>query len=733
MRVPAAVTCLALLACKSAPAPAPDKPAAAPAPAAGPALPDTPREPTLETLHGVTINDDYRWLEDGKAPRVAAWSDAQNAVARAALDALPGVEILRTRIRGLITQRPPSVRNFIWRRGTNLFAVRSDPAHKQQPDLVVLDSLKPDANVRVLLDLMALDPTGATAMDWFVPSLDGSMVAVALSQRGSEDGTLHVYDVATGKETGDVIPRVQEGTGGGSVAWTGDGKGFFYTRYPREGERPRADLDFYQQVWFHALGTPESKDTYSLGKEFPRIAEVQLSSSEDGKLTLARVANGDGGDFSLWLRDAAGKWVQVSRDEDGVIDADFGRDGALWLLSKKGTPRRQVLRLPLATPVLARATVVVPQQQGVVEEVVPTGSRVYVVETLGGPTRIRVFDHKGKELTVNVPAPPVSTNAGVQRLDGDDVFFYSTSYTSPLSGYAYRAQGNTLEPTVVRSTPVADFSDAEVVEEVATSRDGTQVPFHILQPRGVARDGKNPTLVSGYGGYGVSMKPYYSDLAHVYLEQGVVQVQAILRGGGEFGEEWHDAGRLTRKQNVFDDFVAVAQRLVELGYTSPDHLAIEGGSNGGLLMGAAFTQHPELFRAVVSHVGIYDMIHVEDSPNGQFNVTEFGTVKDPAQFTALHAYSPYHHVTDGTAYPAILFLTGANDPRVDPMQSRKMTARLQAAHPRGRPVLLRTSAGTGHGQGSPIAEVIAQRVDTHAFVLHQLGVTVKDVSTPAAR
>lgn len=679
--------------------------------------------PVTETLHGVTIRDGHRWLENGQDPAVVAWSAERNARARAVLDGLPGLQILRRRITALMMNRRPSLGGLVWRPGRT-FALRYDPAHRQQPDLVVLGSIAPGAQPRVLLDLMALDPTGGNAIDWFVPSLDGAKVAVSLSRGGSEEGTLHVYDTATGRETGDVIPRVQVGTGGGSLAWAKDGLGFWYTRYPRKGERPAGDLDFFQQVYFHRLGTADSADAREVGKTFPRIAETRLASSADGRAQFALVEKGDGGDYALWLRHA-GRWSQVAREEDGIIDAQFGRDGALWLLSKKDAPRHKVLRMPLANPVLAKARVVIPQQEGILTELAPGRTRVYVVELLGGPSRVRQFDLKGRELPGAIPAPPVSTNAGLQSLEGDDVFFFSTGFTRPMEGLVFRAAKGRLEPTLVRTTPLADFGDAEVIREEATSKDGTRIPMFILQPKGIRRDGKAPTLVTGYGGFGISTQPYYSDLAHVLLEQGVVQVHTALRGGGEFGEAWHDAGRLTRKQNVFDDFIACAERMVQLGYTTPSRLAIEGGSNGGLLMGAALTQRPDLFRAVVSHVGIYDMIHVEDSPNGQFNTTEFGTVKDPEQFKAMYAYSPYHRVKDGVAYPSVLFLTGANDPRVDPMQSRKMAARLQEANPGGE-VLLRTSADTGHGIGSPLSARIAIAVDVDAWLLKALGVEVKE-------
>ena len=318
--------------------------------------------------------------------------------------------------------------------------------------------------------------------------------------------------------------------------------------------------------------------------------------------------------------------------------------------------------------------------------------------------------------------PRSSAAEDLRRLDGDRLSYSVSSFLEPKTGYAYDPVTKSATHTVAGRKGVADFSDAEILEESALSKDGTRVPMFILQRKGTKRDSRNPVVLTGYGGFGISQTPQYSDLAHVRTERGVVQVFAILRGGGEFGEEWHDAGRLTKKQNVFDDFLACARRLIELKITNPGKLAIEGGSNGGLLMGAALTQAPKLFRAVVSHVGIYDMLRVETSANGQFNTVEFGTVKVPEQFKALYAYSPYHRVRDKTRYPAILMPTGANDPRVDPMQSRKMVARLQAADPKAT-VLLRTSGSTGHGGiGAGVKDLVELYTDVDAFLLSQLGV-----------
>ena len=300
-------------------------------------------------------------------------------------------------------------------------------------------------------------------------------------------------------------------------------------------------------------------------------------------------------------------------------------------------------------------------------------------------------------------------------------FSRTPAYLQPPAWFRYDPATRKVTRTALFETSAADFSDAEVVRDFAVSKDGTRIPINIIRRKGTKLDGSNPVLLSGYGGYGISLQPFFSVNNKPLLEHGVVVAIANLRGGGEYGEAWHKAGMLTKKQNVFDDFAASAHYLIDHKYTTAAKLAIQGGSNGGLLMGAAFTQHPELYGAVVSHVGIYDMLRVELQPNGAFNVTEFGTVKEDDQFRALYAYSPYHHVVDGTNYPAILFLTGDNDPRVDPLNSRKMIARLQASGTK-RPVLLRTSGNSGHGIGTALSEQIAAEADVLAFLFSVWGI-----------
>jgi prolyl oligopeptidase len=692
----------------------------------GPSAPSpAAKTPVVTVYHGVKVVDDYRWLESWADPAVRRFSDEQNRRARSVLDGLPAAAPLRKRVGDLLRFPSADFGSIVRKRGT-LFALKTDPP-KQQPVLVALASPDDPASARAIVDPNVMDPKGGTAVDFFVPSLDGKLVAVSLSKGGSESGDVHVYDVATGNPLPDVIPRVNGGTAGGSVAWNQDGSGFYYTRYPREKERPREELGFFQQVWFHRLGTPAGFDAYGLGQDFPKIAEISLRTSDDGLFVLASVANGDGGDYAHYLLTPSRGWTRVADFGDRVVGAEFGPDGSLYLLSRNGAPRGKVLRLAPGAANLASAATLLPEGPAVIHEVEPTASLLYVVEIEGGPTGLRVLGLDGKE-RARVPVPPAASVGQVVRLEGDRVLFSSESYLEPRAWHLYDPSDGKPVKTALRRASPADFSDCEVVSETGVSKDGTRIPVYLLQRKNAPRDGSNPTLLTGYGGFGIAMTPNFSEARKAWVEQGGVWAVAILRGGGEFGETWHRAGNLVNKQNVFDDFVAAAQRLVDAKVTSPAKLAIEGGSNGGLLMGAALTEHPDLFKAVVAHVGIYDMLRVETTPNGAFNVTEYGTVKDPAQFRALYAYSPYHHVVDGTRYPDVLFLTGANDPRVDPYHSRKMAARLQAATGGTSRVLLRTSAGAGHGTGSALDATVSEVADAYAFLFDELGVTYRPVT-----
>src|SRR5215472_12581571 len=336
--------------------------------------PSAPKKPVTDTYHGVTVVDDYRWLEDSSEANVKAWSDAENRVARQRLDALPTRTAAYEQLKKLYAQQ--SARYFgLQSRAGVLFAMKMEPP-KEQPMLVALKSAQDPASERAIIDPNQIDAKGGTEIDFYVPSLDGHLVAASLSKGGSESGDVHVYDAATGKALADVIPRVNGGTAGGSLAWNADGSGFYYTRYPRVGERPAADLDFYQQVYFHKLGTKPEQDTYSLGKDFPRIAEILLNTSEDGKYVLARMANGDGGEYAFYLRGPSGEWVQVTRLADQVPEAAFGLDGNLYLLSRQNAPRGKIIRVPLTRPALANAQTVVPEAKVAIKSVVPAASRL---------------------------------------------------------------------------------------------------------------------------------------------------------------------------------------------------------------------------------------------------------------------------------------------------------------------------------------------------------------------
>lgn len=692
------------------------------------APPATPTRPVEDRYFDQTVRDPYRWLENWNDPSVKRWSDAQNAATRAYLDQLPNHAAILARVTALNLDLAPAYHGLRYRKGT-IFALKDQPP-KQQAMLVRLPSLESVAGEQVLVDPNRIDPSGGTSIDFFVPSLDGSKIAVSMSRGGSESGTVHVHDGRTGARLPDIVPRVNGGTAGGSVVWDEQGTGFYHTRYPAPGERPETELDFWQQVYFHRLGTPASQDRYVLGKELPKIAEIELIGSEDGRFLLADVRNGDGGEHAFYLGGPGLPFQRLSDFADRVVRADFG-PGAIYLVSRAGAPNGKVLRLPLDDPRLAHARVLVPAGATAIEDIAAAGGRLYVQDIVGGPSQVRVFDLSGRP-TGNVPLPPVSMVGERVHLDGDAVALEIQSFTRPAYWARFEPGTGRLVTTALARRSPADYSDIQVLREFAVSKDGTRVPISLLMKRGARRDGRTPTLLTGYGGYGIPQRPFFSATRRLWLDQGAILAIANLRGGGEFGDAWHLAGNLTRKQNVFDDFAACAKHLIDRGYTSPQHLAIQGGSNGGLLMGALLTQHPEMFRVAISSVGIYDMLRVELSPNGQFNVTEFGTVKDPAQFKALQAYSPYHHVVDGVQYPAVLFTTGANDPRVDPMHSRKMTARLQAATTSGHPILLRTNAKVGHGQGSPLSERNALTADHYAFVLDQLGMRFrKPAKTPA--
>lgn len=688
--------------------------------------PATARSDTADSVQGTRVADPYRSLETWDDPDVQAWSDAQNARTRSYLDALAGRDAIKAELTRLITATSPAY-YALQARGEFLFALFFDP-NFQQPMLVKLNASGDPDSRSIVLDPNALDAKGLTAIDWYEASPDGSRLAVSLSQNGSEDGTLHVYDVATGKEIDRPIPRVQYPTAGGTVAWTADGNAFWYTRYPGV-DAPEADRHFFQQVYFHKLGMDASQDRLALrtGDGVPRTGEIFLDNSTGLKNVLASVQLGDGGEWQHFVLRADGSFVKVAKYEDRIVAATMGSDGALYGISRKDAPNGKILRLDAPyTAGFAGARVIVPETEtAIVSEgaqfaLTLTQDHLIVRDIVGGPSQVRVFDHDGGHAS-RIELPPISAVDEIEPLADGDIFYSVSSYTRPRYYARWNARTGASTETRLAVTSPVSFADCEVGREFAISKDGTRVPVNIIRRKGTRLDGHNPVLLYGYGGYGVNMTPaFLGAMRRLWIESGGIYAVANIRGGAEYGERWHVQGNLLNKQNVFDDFNAAAEYMISHGYTSHEKLALLGGSNGGLLMGAMITQHPDLARAVVSAVGIYDMVRVELDPNGSFNTTEFGTVTDPYQFRALYAYSPYHHVSAGTRYPAILMMTGATDGRVNPMHSRKMAAALQAASASDRPILLRTDRNSGHGQGSSLTTRIEEQADQLSFLFDQL-------------
>jgi len=693
--------------------------------AADTGAPPTEAQPVTDTIHNVKVEDPYRWLEDAADPKVKDWAAAQTKRTRTALDAIPDRAAIRDRLATLIKGGSGNWFDFKVA-GTTIFARHADPKH-QQPQLVALGPDLDPAKARVVLDPDTLDAKGGISFDWYEPAPNGRFIAVSLSKGGSEAGDLHIISATTGKDIGDIVPRVQYPTGGGNVAWSADSQALWYTRYPGP-EKPATDRGFFQQLYYHRVGDEPKFDKQILGPDLPRIAEIKLDNRYNQKFLLVSVLNGDGGEVEHFIVDPVkNQATQITHFEDQVRQAVIAADGWIYLVSRKTNPNGVILKLAAGEPDFAKAKELVKTTASPIitegDAIVPTADRLYVHEVNGGPSVLAIYGIDGKA-EGTVPLPPVTAAGGMTLLPDGNLLLGVSSFTRPLYVATYSPKDGKLTDSKIEVTSPAKFDDAEVVRMTAASKDGTKIPFTVIRRKGTKADGAAPTLLTGYGGYGVIEAPRFLGAdGRIWLDAGGVWVVANIRGGGDLGDAWHRAGALTKKQNVFDDFAAVVNELIKQKITASPHLALEGGSNGGLLMGAEITQHPELAKAVLSWVGIYDMLRVELDPNGQFNTTEFGSVKDEAQFKALYAYSPYHHVKDGTKYPAVLLITGENDGRVNPMQSRKFAARLQAATASGLPIYLETRSDAGHGFGTPLDVRIDQDADGTAFLFSELGMS----------
>ena len=693
--------------------------------------PSTRREMVVDTYHEVQVEDPYRWLEAGSSEEVVTWTAAQNAAARKLLDRHPHRAAIARRVEAMMGGDTVSYYSAQRVAEQSWFLKYAPP--KQQPYLVRLNASGDPSSERVLFDPLTFDTSGSTSIEWYAVSPDGRRVAIALTEGGSEIADLHIFDTSSGERVDSIVPRVNVPTAGGDISWDADSSGFYYTRYPRDGERAPEDQNFYQQLWHRELGTPLEQDRYEIGRLFDRISEIRVEQHGASGKVLVTMQYGDSGRFQLYLRDPGGAWHRLSEYDEKLVQATFIDANALLVLSRDGAPRGKLQRMDISelprtqlTQVVAEGEVALASDFYGDPTFVVHRERIYAKVLVGGPQALRVFDLKG----VPQPAPELGVAGVGQIVPWDDgIMLRQSSYLAPTAWLMIDGERVSSHP--LSSTSPVDFDGFKALREFATSRDGTRVPVNIIMAEGAPLDGSRPLLLTGYGGYGISLSPYFSPTRKLWLEQGGIIAIANLRGGGEFGEEWHRQGMLTAKQNVFDDFHGVMRHLVQAGYTSTEKLAIEGGSNGGLLMGAIITQHPQDFRAVISHVGVYDSVRSELTPNGAFNIPEYGTVQDPEQFRALLAYSPYHNVKPA-AYPSILLMTGANDGRVDPMHSRKMTAALQANNTSANPILLRTSGNTGHGSGTPFSERISQQVDRLVFLFDELGTEYRDLTAASA-
>lgn len=683
--------------------------------------PKTSRRPVWNSYHGTRVRDDYRWLEDGDSQEVHRWSTTQNRRARSYLGAIPARRAVGRRIAhflrsGYVLYGKPRVAK------NRMFIMRWD-TREPRPVLLVYDSLEDLHHPRVLIDPARWSRKGAPAsVNHFAPSWDGKWLAVCISRGGTEESDLQILDADTGRPTEERVRRASR-VGGRDAAWFSDNSGFLYIRYPREGERPAKDLEFYQQVFFHRLGTSDDEDEYVLGKEFPRIGEPRFESYPDRNTLVVSVEHGDGGQFEHWVGGGKDPWTRIANPQDEVTAVHSAPDRSIYLLSRKGAPRGQILRIPPDGKNVSQAELVVEEGDWVIDSFEASRDHLVLIEQLGGAGRLRALELHTRRF-ISPKLPSVCAMPWAVSLPDESVIFRLSTLLAPPAVVHWDPRGSSIRSTPLTLSSPANLSRWKVIRESAISRDGTHVPMTIIAPKGLRKDGSRPLLLNGYGGYGFSILPEYRPWILPWLEAGGLFAVAHTRGGGEFGEEWHRDGMLTKKQNVFDDFIATAEHLIRRGYTNSRRLAIIGGSNGGLLMGAAFTQRPELFRAVVAQVGVFDSLRSELEPNGAYNVTEFGTVKDPAEFRALYSYSPYHRVVDGTHYPAVLFQVGENDRRVAPYHSRKMVARMQAANASGEPLLLRVEGGSGHGV-SQTQELEDLHTDTIVFLMDRVGLISK--------
>jgi prolyl oligopeptidase len=667
--------------------------------------------PIVDMLHGRAIPDPYRWLENLKDARVRAWIDAQNALTRRILGGLPcrgAIEKRLAEVLSIGTIGVPTVE------GDRCFFEKRQGS-ENQPILYWRE--RRDGDPRILLDPNSLSAEGIVAIDWWYPSRDGRLLAFGLSEGGSEQSDLYVLNVDTGVRLGDVIPR----TRGSSVAWLPDGNGFYYMRFPNPGDVPKGEEHFHGRIRFHRLGADPADDPVVFGEGRDMRDWLSCDLSLDGRFLVIH-ASQTARKTALFvkdLRDRNAAFIDVSGNDEAHF---FGQvfDGSLYIQTDYGAPNYRIIKVGAENPARANWKEIIPEGRCKLEQAAFAGHRIFVSYLENAASRLNEYDTDGN-LIGEIGLPDIGTVYGMGGAwNGSECFFGFTSFFQPQTVYRYDvARGATDLYNRIESA--IDASPYRAEQVWYRSKDGVKVPMFIVCRRDIALDGTNPTMLYGYGGFNVPMTPGFSKTIILWLEMGGVYALANIRGGGEFGEEWHRSGMLDKKQNVFDDFVAAAEWLFAQRYTSSERLAIFGGSNGGLLVGATVTQRPEICRAAICAVPVLDMLRYHLFSVGRYWITEYGDPSKPEEFEFLFEYSPYHKVERGARYPAILLATAEHDSRVDPAHAVKMTARLQNATASGNPVFLRFETRAGHGIGAPLGKVVDEYADYLAFLCWQLG------------
>ncbi len=664
--------------------------------------PPAPRLDLVDVLHGHEVADPYRWLEDAQAPEAREWSTAQQRLAREHLDALPGRDRLEQRLTGLLATG--SVGAPAWRAGRP-FWTRRQPGQEH----AVLLTRDPDGGERVLVDPAAVDPSGATTLDSWAPSKEGTRLAYQLSSGGDEESLLHVLDVETGEALDGPIDRCRYSP----VAWVPGGEHFYYVRRLPPEAVPAGEEQFHRRVWRHVVGTSPDEDGLVWGEDLDPTSYYGCSVSRDGRWLVLSASAGTAPRDDVWLLDlaAGGAPAEVQVGVDARCSAHVDHDGRLWLLTDRDAPRG---RLCVADPARPQEweTVLPEDPEAVLED--------WALLDDGVVAALR-SRHALSELTigdavVQLPGPGSAAGLSAEPHGGTRVWLPWTGATTP-------SQVLVVEDGVARvwEDSPGDVQLGAVVASLLEYRsyDGTLVRAQVLSPTGTP-DRPRPTVLYGYGGFGVPLTPAWTASALAWVEAGGVWVVANLRGGTEEGEQWHRAGMREHKQNVFDDFAACADHLVREGWTTPEQLGVYGGSNGGLLVGAALTQRPDAYAAVVCSAPLLDMVRYELFGLGRTWNDEYGTAADPTELGWLLSYSPYHQVRDQTSYPAVLFTVFDGDSRVDPLHGRKLCAALQHATTSERPVLLRAEADVGHGARA-VSRTVGLSVDTLSFLAAHTG------------